>query len=306
MPHPDDDWVPPAATVWWFCGLRNIELPAAELRLTDDFSLMKPNDLILSARSKLQLNEHEFGEAARVSAYLVLRKTQPLIQSEQRDESLVDFQNGLMALQIIKPVQTLGFTFQGCTLRVPTFSLERIICRSPMDAGAWARMRMFDADLLRNVPDMIARVFKVMRGTNTEEKNSIIFLQLALEQNHPLIAGLLCVMGMEARFDSANRDDFKKKLCNCLGASTRVFPDWNSPTFPQPKYTVEEIAIPLYVLRNKLAHGVDLRKASLDKHTPVDLMKKVELIPELETRSHALLLSEAACYLLCQVLQSCI
>ena len=296
-----DSWVPPAATVWWFSGLRNIDLPTAELKLTEDFSLMKPNEQILSARRKSQMNEREFDEAASIGAYLVLKETQPLVQSEQRDESLADFQNGLMAFQIIKPVQTLGFTFQGCTMRGPAFSLERIICRPPMDAGAWARMRMFDDVFLAKVPDMIARVRAVMRGTNTEDKNSIIFLQLALEQIHPLIAGLLCVMGLEARFDSGDNKEFKKKLCKCLGASTKVFPDWNSPTFPQPKHTVEEIAIPLYVLRSKLAHGVDLRKANTGP-TPVDLVAKVELIPELEPRSNALLLSEAAKYLLCQVL----
>ena len=99
--NPSKDWVPPAATVWWFSGIRNIELSAAELKLTDDFWLMKPNELILSARSKFQLNEREFDEAARVSAYLALRSTQPLIQTEERDRSLEDFQNGLMAFQII-------------------------------------------------------------------------------------------------------------------------------------------------------------------------------------------------------------
>ncbi len=60
------------------------------------------------------------------------------------------------------------------------------------------------------------------------------------------------------------------------------------------------------MLRNKLAHGADLRKANIDKSTPVDLVKKVELIPELESRAHAYLLSEAAVYLLCQVLQKSI
>jgi len=72
---------------------------------------------------------------------------------------------------------------------------------------------------------------------------------------------------------------------------------------PQPKYTVGELAIPIYMLRNKLAHGADLRKASLDKTTPVDLVKKVELIPALEPRAHAYLLAEAASYLHCKVLQ---
>ena len=50
---------------------------------------------------------------------------------------------------------------------------------------------------------------------------------------------------------------FKKKLCDCLGPSTRAFPGWNAE---QPADTVDEIAIDLYTLRSELAHGVDLRK----------------------------------------------
>jgi hypothetical protein len=164
-------------------------------------------------------------------------------------------------------------------------------------------MHEFDTGLLKHVPSMISRVLSTMSGANVERKNSIILFQLALEQMHPLIAGLLHIMGMEAIFDSSNRHDFKKKLCDCLGGSTLAFPDWNSSPVPQPRYTVDELAIPIYMFRNKLAHGSDLRKASVDKNTPVDLIKKVELIPDLEPRAHAYLLAEAACYLHCQVLQ---
>ncbi len=82
-----------------------------------------------------------------------------------------------------------------------------------------------------------------------------------------------------------------------------VFPDWNSPNFPQPKHTVGDLAIPIYMLRNKLAHGADLRKASVDKSTPVDLTRRVDLIPELEPMPNSYLLSQAAVCLLCQVLQ---
>jgi len=211
-----------------------------------------------------------------------------------------------MAFQVLKPIQTLGFVFQGFETASLTLNLETTIRRGPMDSGEWARMRTFDSELLARVPDMIQKISRVMEGNNAEHKNSIILLQLALEQTHPLIAGMLCVMGMEARFDSSDRNQFKKRLCDCLGSSTLAFPDWNSPYSPRPKYTVEELAIPLYTLRSKLAHGVDLRKASLDKTAPIDLVKKVELIPQLEPRAHALLLSEAAYYLLCQVLQECL
>ena len=154
---------------------------------------------------------------------------------------------------------------------------------------------------------MIKRVAAVMKGVNVERKNAIIFLQLGLEINgyHQLVAGLLWVTGMEAIFDSEGRNDFKTKLCDCLGPTTLVFPDWGRPTAP-PASKVEDLAIPIYMLRNKLAHGADLRTAAGDKTTPVDLTKKVTLVDFLEPRSHALLLSEAACYLLCQVLQKTI
>ncbi len=139
------------------------------------------------------------------------------------------FQHGLMAFQILKPVQTLGFIFQGSGKSGSALNSERAVHPPPTDAEQWARMRRFDGQFLAKVPDLIPKICRVMQGTDAEHKNSIILLQLGLEQSHPLIAGLLCIMGMEASFDSADRKDFEKKLCVCLGASTLVFPDWNSP-----------------------------------------------------------------------------
>lgn len=107
-------------------------------------------------------------------------------------------------------------------------------------------------------------------------------------------------MGLEAIFNGANRNDFKKKLCDCLGPSTRAFPGWNAE---QPADTVDEIAIDLYTLRSKLAHGVDLRKAASDPKFPVDLLAQRALPNSPDPVPYAWLLSEAACYLLCQVLQ---
>jgi hypothetical protein len=48
---------------------------------------------------------------------------------------------------------------------------------------------------------------------------------------------------------------------------------------------------------------VHLRKAMLDPKFPVDLVKEVTLIAGMGTRSNAAHLAEAACSLLCQVLQ---
>jgi hypothetical protein len=110
------------------------------------------------------------------------------------------------------------------------------------------------------------------------------------------------VTGLEAIFDSGGREAFKEKLCDCLGAQTLAFPNWHSEP-DAPKYTVEELAIPLFTLRNKLAHGSDLRKAAMDKKHPISLSARVSITQSSGETSYALLLSEAACYLLCQVLQ---
>lgn len=288
-----------------FGGIRGIHIPHDPFDLGSGFSLTKPNELLLSARSTIIMSQDECREGERVSAYLLYKTKQPAMRDESRDQSIEEFQHGLMALQIIKPVQTLGFMFQG-TKYESTFGLERTIHRPPTDAGRWARMRLLDKPLLTQVCDLIPRVFKVMKGTNAEDKNSIILLQLALEDPHPLLTGLLAVMAMEARFDSHDRFDFEKKLCTCLGPSTRAFADWNSPAFPQPKETVKDLAIPIYMLRSKLAHGRDLRSAIRDPRTPVDLRKNVALTPELGGVPNAYILAEAAIYIHCQVLVKCL
>jgi hypothetical protein len=293
-----------------FTGLHSVDAgEVEELNLGHGFSLCKPNDALLSVRDRSIMSGFEYDEATRVSRYLVYKQvvkgwSEEGIDERQQAEAM--FWNGLMAFQIVKPTATVGLTFEGLFYGTPSFHLETTERRPPMDPGQWARMRQFDAEFLGRVPPMIQRVKHVMEGASAETRNAIILLELGLEHNHPLIAGLLWVMGMESIFDSGNRNDFEKKVCNCLGPTAAVFPDWNSPRYSSPAYTVREMAIPIYMLRNKLAHGADLRKAATDKTTPVDLIKKVKLADGLEDRAHAYVLSEAACYLLCQVLQKTI
>jgi hypothetical protein len=294
----------PKTTVWTYSGIRTVLFDDCQsLELGSGFSLTKPNEVLLSMRSRSLMSGDEYRAAETDYSYLIYKNQQPIIRDLARDEALEVFQHGLMAFQMLKPVQTSGLIFQCPEVGSSGLGREVTARRPPMDAGSWARMRPFDGHFLTQLPDLIPKVCQVMRGTNAEHKNSFFLLQLGLEHPHPLIAGLLCIMGIEARLDSSDRNDFEKKLCACLGASTLVFPDWNSPLFPQPQYTVEDLAIPIYMLRNKLAHGADLRKASIDKSTPVDLVEKVVLIPEVDPMPRALLLSQAAVYLLCQVLQ---
>jgi hypothetical protein len=169
-----------------------------------------------------------------------------------------------------------------------------------MNAWPWAWRKPFDSELIQRVPAIIKSIQRIMGGPNAEMKNAVILLQLGLEHFHHLVAGLFWVMGLEAIFDSWGKEQFRKNLCACLGENTLVFPNWNAQ---RPSLTVGDIAFDLYVLRSKLAHGADLRKAASDPQYPVDLIEKRILPNSSDPVPYAALLSEIACYLLCQVLQ---
>jgi hypothetical protein len=288
-------------TVLTFTGLHGVSFVKKKLDLGCGYYLHKPNPYLISARWKHVMSDRAYAETEQLSCFFVLKEelfSSPDAQAQER------LQNGVIAMQILKPIKTFGFIFQGRHLEdAKNFNLQRIEERPPMVPGDWALRRKFDRPLLEQVPGMIQRVAAAFNSGDVAKKNAITLLQLSLEHFHPLISGLFAVMGMEALFDSGNRTDFKNKLCDCLGPKTLVFPDWNTRRLVAPKYTVEESAVPLYMLRNKLAHGADLRTAALDKTTPVDLINKVRLTSASEPQAYALLLSQAAPYLLAQVLQ---
>src|SRR5579871_5792715 len=294
------DYQLPQVDVWTFGGLRNVLVPNDPYELGSGFSLTKPNEQLLSLRDTHLMSEDEMADGARVGAYLLHKTKQPLDRNMIENDALQAYQHGLMAFQILKPVQTLGFIFQG-EISDNHLRIAQTNWRHGTDAGIWANMRMFDQPLLEQVRALIPKIFGVMDSDDAEKKNSIILLQLALEHHHPLIAGLLSIMGLEAVFNSWDRNDFTKKLCSYLGSSTRAFPNWNSPNYKQPEYKIEDLALQLYTLRSKLAHGVDLRKAARDPKHPVDVAESVYLGPQLEPMPKAIMLAQPASCIHCQV-----
>lgn len=277
-----------------YTGLRDIapqgddEIPLSK----DDLFLVRPNERLLSERWNYLMSEQEFTEAATASRYLVCKyptSVPGLSDLQAKAKGMDRFYAGLMALQIIKPLQTLGFIYYSGTESRPK-----------MEPSRWALEKHFDNEMLARVPELIDRTQRVMDGDNAERKNALSLLQHGLEHFHPLIAGLFWVMGIEAILGSADRKDFERKLCRCLGADTFVFPKW---TDLASAYTVKAIAVHLYVLRNMLVHGIDLRKAENDRSTPVNLMKQVQPDGFSEPTVYAVLLSEAALSILCQVLK---
>ncbi len=284
-----------------FSGLCGVEIgDDADVDVGHGFSLVKPNERLLLAKWEYAMTGKEIDEAARLSRYLVY-KHEALSPSPTDEEVEATIQRGMLALQVIKPLQTTGIFFHGLYTCDGGVSPGSSVRRWPrMEPGSWALKRKFDRAFLQAVPTTIEGVLAIMKGPSAERKNAFHLLRFGLEHNHPLIAGLLWVMGLDAIFNSGGKEKFKKDLCRCLGENTRVFPDWHATRRP---WTVNEIALPLYTLRSKLAHGEDLRNAASDPKFPVDLVEKLTLPDSSQPMPRALLLSEMACYLLCEVLR---
>src|SRR5260370_31216781 len=104
----------PKTMVWTYGAIRNVALETHDsLELGTGFSLARPTDVLLSGRDRYFMTEEEYKHAETVGAYLIYKSRQSAIRDQSRDESLEAFQHGLMAFQILKPVQTLGFIFQA-------------------------------------------------------------------------------------------------------------------------------------------------------------------------------------------------
>lgn len=284
-----------------FTGLTGVDLgDKTEIRFSDEFFLSGRTPQLTNALDgSFWMGTAEKSGMKNVDCFFFLKGRRQLPTDQEANR----FQNALMALQIVKPVPSIGRIFQGTAVGSGYVSVNHTELRPPMFAGEWSQLRSFDLNLINQSKAFMPKVLARMETGSPEQRNSVILLQLALEHFHPLVKGLFAVIGLEAIFDSRDRNDFREKLCRRLDSSTPAFPDWNSPSVRSPKYTVGEIALHLYTLRSKIAHGVDLRKAAQDKNAPVDLTRRVELIEQLEPRSCAALLSEPAAYVLCLVLQ---
>jgi hypothetical protein len=277
--------------------------------LADGLTLIRPNAELTSGSWSASMSGMDEATIKQADRFLVYRHDPtasgeiPSVVERLGSQAL---QSGVMAFQVIKPIRTLGYIHRGSsgdkygfkrTQYVPEFHMYK----APMNPGRWATMNKFDRAMLGRIPDMIARIRAAYQSHNVPMINALSFLQLGLEHGERYIAGLLWMTGLEAIFDSGGKETFKRKLCALLGARTKAFPNWHSKA-DAPAYTVEDIAIPLFVLRNKLAHGQDLTTAATDTKYPVDLLARMNLTSQTPSTTHASVLSEAACYLLCQVL----
>lgn len=293
-----------ATNIWTFTGLVNVKLTGLEpIELTSALFLYGPDKRLLGAPTQMDLNQHQLAIHRETGCFLVHRVGHSTIHASEWDGYKSTLQDALMSFQILKPLATGGFYFQckeSDDRILPPFSLE---ARSPMDPGQWPRLRTFDASLVKEVPGMIAKVAIITSGAQVRMKNAIYLFQLALEHHHPAIACLLAVSSIEAVLDTSGANDFEEKLCNLLGADSRVFPDWNSPDYEQPHYTVRELAYDLHKLRSKIVHGDDLRNAKGKSGDPIDFSQLRPFLQERADPSYRELLYQSSICLAAKALQ---
>src|SRR5208282_5567477 len=196
-------------SLWTFTGLTGIDLDGK-------VQVQLPEGFLLSAKTPqfaAVLDEGYIGSiqrmwwAARLDAFFCLRSAYSLPRTQEMDR----FQDGLMAMQIIKPVPSLGLIFQADDYG-GSLSHVSVQERPQMSAGDWAELRRFDNKLITQLDELMPKVLSLMRNGSAEQKNSVNLLQFSLEHLHPLIKGLFAVMGLEAVFDSKDRWEFKKSF----------------------------------------------------------------------------------------------
>lgn len=292
------------STAWAVSPLKGVVLQNQfEVSLDHEITLMRADERLLAARTHLLMSKLEFEEIGNSQWFLVLRIPQSLSSPVYLPNTAELLLDALMAFQIVKPVETYGYVVSGIEFADGSINWQHYSRRWPMNSGLWAHRRSFDEPLLNDVRAIMNSVRRVMKGPDIAKRNAVHLLLLALEQPHPYIACLLAVTGIDAILQCEDKRDFEVKLSEFLGESALAFPDWNSPNFPPLKYTVKELAVHLYTLRSKIAHGANLMSAAQDKTSPVDLSELKEYIPEGEPVSYATLLSESSIYLLARVLQ---
>jgi hypothetical protein len=292
-------------TLWTFTGVHGVSLPCGEeFQLAKGLRISTASPLILSRWSRLDLNIRQKHEMENVGHYLVY-ECECLQRSTVAEENARDrLLNALMAIQIIKPSATLGYVLQLFTSSSGGHSFfGPAEVRAPMDPRQWPALRYLDRPLLEQAVRMVARLDSVMAGQDSRKKNAVYLLQLALEHPHPAITCLLAVSSMEACLGTWTAKDFVKVLCELLGTSSFAFPDWNSPRFVQPHYTVGELAFDLHRLRSTIAHGNDFRLAVGRDRRSIDFQQLRDFIDERQKPTYIQLLCESSICLACKVLQ---
>ena len=138
-------------TIWVFTGLRVVDPGTdADVPVGKDFSLVMPNPVILSARSRHAMNEREYWEAERDYRYLMYKRTFSYEDDPAESRALCEetLRRAIMAFQIIKPPANIGLYVSWHGIAKPGVRFGKHLPTTANgygDVGSGAAVRYIDA-----------------------------------------------------------------------------------------------------------------------------------------------------------------
>ena len=123
-----------------FTGLRGVDLDSnTKIAFSDEFFLSTRTSqlaAVLDDSFWIGKAEKEI-DMKSVDSFFCLKSIRPLPTDREANR----FQNALMALQILKPVPSIGYIFQGTAIGESYISVNHTERRPPMFAGEWSQLR---------------------------------------------------------------------------------------------------------------------------------------------------------------------
>jgi hypothetical protein len=229
-------------------------------------------------------------------------QAEPLKGTESKFAATELLRNVLIAYQVARPVGTgetatlvipCEKTKNGLVIdtihnyrRLETTLWGRMIASEPVDFGAISAVST-------GVQEAVAR--RVVRL-----QNPLYLLEMGQQADNPHIRVLLWVAGLDALLMARNAKVFERRLFNFLGRQTFVFPA--VADLAQPQYTLGDVVLDLYELRNTIAHGGTIHKRFRDELGFKDVGGNL-IDGYNHTYQRRQILEEAALFLLCSALR---
>ncbi|MEJ2006899.1 MAG: hypothetical protein P8Z30_01890 [Acidobacteriota bacterium] len=220
-------------------------------------------------------------------------------EAERNAKELV--RNTILACQVVFPTGShdSGSFLCVCekhreTLVICSFSLNR-----RLQTASWA-LTPFPPIDKQELVTVVEGVQEAFRKEVARLVNPLCLLELGEEANNSHMRLLQWVTGLDALLIAEGRYDFERNLSNLLGRRTYVFPPIDGV---QPKYQVGDVALDLYKLRDKIAHGLAIPKEFREITGFEDVGGKL-IDGMYRYCQYRHVLEEAALFLLCSALKT--
>ena len=279
----------------------------ADQPIADGLSIRRlaPTELAALAPSDGLLHHHAIDSDARAGSWLCYEFENPHppdnVRYRRRQEAAFKLMaHAMYAVQILLPIgaPNLFFLYRRAADGLELRETEH---RPAYNGAGWTRLCDVPASFGDDATALLERVREVFRKPILRLQIPIWLFEQGLVAPDRHIRILLWATGLDGVTRSGGVAAFTERLCQLLGADTRIFPP--SPTLPTPKYTVADVVEHLYLLRTQMAHGLPFHEQFRKTCGFVDSNGQ-PLGPEFAEYRYDHVLEECAGFLLCAALRA--